>query len=943
MLELRGNMALKFQQVQRNVSEIANREKYDIEVLYELMAAYGRSASSITKLRNGVINLAIHKSTSVLQKGVVYFKYVSNSKSLPSEVERLEQDPFTARYNPRFLIATDLVSFAAKDTKKGNTLETKWQDIDRNPDFFYGWTGDEVVDEKTEAAADRRAADKMKELYFEVEKVNSSRLSEKNSNFRHELNVFFTRLLFCFFAEDTSVFTKDGSNIFTGSIKNFTQPDGTDLDHFLGTLFEALDTKDKSKYTSPYSNFPYVNGSLFDKTKGITIPKFNAQARKLILDCGALSWAEINPDIFGSMFQSIVDVEQRETHGMHYTSVPNIMKTIEPLFLDELRDEFDKNYDNKNKLFKLWERISKIKVFDPACGSGNFLIIAYKELRKLEHAIIDRVFEENYKKAAFTGRLTSRIDLDNFYGIEIDDFACEVAVLSLYIAKHQMNIEFEKQFGRRIELIPLEDKANIVKANAARIDWQDVCPNKPRHEGSEKPKQAKLIDDEFKQEELINTENQKEIWDEIYLISNPPYQGARKQSDDQKKDMETVFEGVLNRYNDLDYIAIWFYKGSVYINKSLAKLAFVSTNSITQGQQVSFLWPSIFELNEEINFAYSSFKWENNASGNAGVTVIVISLRNKNYQPKYLYEGLIKTNCKNINPYLINSEFNTIIYPRNKSISGFPSMDFGSMPNDGGNLILTPDEKIKFESEYPDTKLFIKSFIGAEEFINGISRYCLWITVNDLDKATNIDEINLRIEKVRAKRFESKRKATNDLADYPYRFGEIRYKMTDSIIVPRVSSERREYLIAGYLDENTVISDAANAIYNAELWVFSILVSRMHMSWVKAVAGRLKTDIRYSSDIVYNTFPIQEFTNSDKEALNKSARNILFVRENHSENTLAEMYDPEKMPEDLREAHRQNDILVDRLYRQKPYESDEERLADLFALYEKMISEEHKK
>ncbi|MEN9327784.1 MAG: hypothetical protein RI947_592 [Candidatus Parcubacteria bacterium] len=936
-------MRKTFADVQRNVSEIANRQIYTSDVLYELMAAYGRSASSITKLRNGVINLADDPNHSVLQRGVVYFREVLKAASLPAEVENLEMDPLTTRYNPRFLIVTDLTSFAAKDTKKGNTLELKWENIDRNVDFFYGWTGDEVVDEKTEAAADRRAADKMKELYSEVEKVNIEHLTEKNSNFRHELNVFFTRLLFCFFAEDTRVFTKDGSNIFTSSIKDFTQTDGSDLDQFLGTLFESLDTKDKSEYTSPFSNFPYVNGSLFDKKKGITIPKFNAQARKLILDCGALSWAEINPDIFGSMFQSIVDEALRETHGMHYTSVPNIMKTIEPLFLDELRNEFDKYFNNKDKLGKLHERISKIKIFDPACGSGNFLIIAYKELRKLEHAIIDRVFEKDYERAAMAGKLTSRIDLNNFYGIEIDDFACEVAVLSLYIAKHQMNIEFEKQFGRRIELIPLEDKANIVKANAARIDWQDVCPNKPHSIGESTFKQVKLIADEFEQKELIDIEHNKKIWDEIYLISNPPYQGARKQSADQKRDMSVIFEGVIDRFNDLDYISIWFCKGVIYIKDSLAKLAFVSTNSITQGQQVSFLWPIIFNNDEEINFAHLSFKWENNAGGNAGVTVIIISIRNKSKEPKYLFDGIVRLNCRNISPYLIDSDQNTIVNPRNKNLSGLPPMDFGSMPNDGGNFILTVEEKAYLENKYPNAKKFIKSFIGAEEFINGISRYCLWITDTNIHEAKVIDEIKKRIDNVREKRNKSIRGATNKLANYPHRFGEIRYKVTDSIIVPRVSSERREYIIAGYLNKNTIISDAANAIYDAELWVFSILVSRMHMVWVKTVAGRLKTDIRYSTDIVYNTFPTPSVSVEQKEALARRAKEIIFAREMHTEITLAEMYDPDKMPEDLRGAHHQNDILVDRLYRQKPYENDEERLADLFALYEKMISEEKKK
>ncbi len=613
-------MKTSFSEVQRNVSNIANRQGYTKDVLYELLAAYGRAAAAITKLRNGDLNLAEDKENTVLQRGVVYFKYVTNYESLPAEVEKLEQDPLTQRYNPRFLIVTDLKTFAAKDTKKGNTLQIAWADIDRNIDFFYGWTGDEVTDEKTEAAADRRAADKMKQLYQEVEKINTEKFKEKGTDFRHHLNVFFTRLLFCFFAEDTGVFSKEDKNIFTNSVRDFTQIDGSDLDEFLGTLFESLDAEDKSTYTSPFSKFPYVNGRLFDKTYGIEVPKFNAQARHLILECGVLSWAEINPDIFGSMFQSIVDEEHRATHGMHYTSVPNIMKTIEPLFLDELREEFDKHYDNPKKLEKLYERISKIKIFDPACGSGNFLIIAYKELRKLEHAIIERLFEDQYIANQLKNKLQSRIDLDNFYGIEIDDFACEVAVLSLYLAKHQMNIEFEKQFGREIKLIPLRDKANVVHGNAAGLDWQEVCPNKPVKKALLEEKQQRLIATELDNQRAI----EEEVWEEIYLIGNPPYLGSRNQKIEHKTDLKEVF---VDGYKSLDYVSIWFYQGAEYIRNTKAQLAFVSTNSITQGEHVGLLWPKILVNGINIKFGYTSFLWRNSARNNAGVTCVVIGLQ----------------------------------------------------------------------------------------------------------------------------------------------------------------------------------------------------------------------------------------------------------------------------------------------------------------------------
>lgn len=928
-------MRITFADVQRNITDIANREEYTTDILFELMAAYGRSASSITKLRNGVINVSEDKENSILQRGVVYFKFIKDYKSLPAEVEKLEKDSLTVRYNPRFIIATDLKKFAAKDLKKGNSLEIEWKDIDRHVDFFFGWTGDEITDEKTEALADRRAADKMQELYQEIEIVNKKSLTDKKNNFRHNLNVFFTRLLFCFFAEDTKVFSKDNTSIFTSAIKDYTLIDGSDLDIFLETLFEALDEKDKSKYTSPYSNFPYVNGKLFDKNFGVVIPKFNAQARKLILDCGSLNWAEINPDIFGSMFQSIVDEEMRSTHGMHYTSVPNIMKTIEPLFLDELRDSFDKNYDNKIKLKKLYDRISKIKIFDPACGSGNFLIIAYKELRKLEHAIIDRLIDKDYEREIFAGRLTSRIDLNSFYGIEIDDFACEVATLSLYLAKHQMNIEFEKQFGKRIELIPLTDRANIVHGNAARIDWQNVCPNLPHTSDVLSGKQEMLIPNDSEQMQLAMED---EKWDEIYLIGNPPYAGFLYQSKSQKEDMDYVFSAHTNK-RKLDYVSIWFIKGCNFIKRSNARLSFVATNSICQGEQVALLWPEIINQNIEIGYAYNSFKWQNSAKDNAGVTCVIVSLRNRSSQPKFLFNHNLRQPVKYINAYLADAD-DIYITNRRIPISDLPPSTLGSSPYENGHLLLSSSERSHLIDKYPDIKILIRKFVGSQEFIRSEEKYCLWIEDRDADLAFSVPEIKDRLEKVKIFRLRSKRGKTKETASTPYKFTEPRHVNSPSIIVPIVSSERRSYMVLGLMDGNCIIPNSARAIYNADTWLFSILSAKMHIVWVKAVAGRLETRIRYSAN-VYNSFPIRILSDTEKVELGRSARNILYTRENYSERKLSDLYDPDIMPNDLREAHHKNDILVDSLYRQKPYESDEERLSDLFKLYEEMTKEEN--
>lgn len=934
-------MRLSFADAQRNVAEIANRESYNLDVIYELLAAYGRSASAITKLRSGALNLASDKENDVLQRGVVYFKHVAEGNLL-SVVDELDQDPLVVRYNPRYLIATDYGQLVAKDTKKDTTLDIKLRDIDRNVDFFYGWTGDEITSEKTEAVADRRAADKMKDLYAEIDKVNREKLTDPNNTFRHDLNVFFSRLLFCFFAEDTKVFSKDEKTMFTNSIKDYTQTDGSDLDVFLNALFDALDTDDKSNFTSPYSKFPYVNGTIFDTKKhSIAIPKFNAQARKLMLDCGNLDWSTINPDIFGSMFQSIVDEEHRATNGMHYTSVPNIMRTIEPLFLDGLREEFDKYYDNEKKLNQLWNRISKIKIFDPACGSGNFLIIAYKELRKIEHGIIDRLFSDDYRKAQLAGRLESKIKLDNFYGIEIDDFAHEIAILSLYLAKHQMNIEFEQHFGKEIILIPLKDNAKIVHGNAARLDWNEVCPNIERVVDNSQPDQQYLLDIEPKNEQaaLISDDDLKQkYWDEIYLIGNPPYLGGKGQSKDQKEDLKLCFAKYGN-YKELDYIAIWFIKAAEFAKQG-TKISFVTTSSINQGSQVEQLWPKIFALGLEIIFAHLPFTWSNSAKGKAGVTCSIIGLGFGSSKKKII-SGQFVLDAKNINAYLLDAP-NLLIRKSNAPISQLPRIITGNTPYDGTHLMLDKNDRDAIIDSDQRAKKFIRKAMGASELTNKIDRWCIWIEAHEVDEAMSIPLIAERVSLVRQYR-ENGGDVARGLLSYPYRFRYTHTAVKSSIIIPIVSSGRRTYLPASIIDSSTIIIGSAAAIYDPEPWVFGIISSKMHMTWVKATAGRLRDDLRYLSALSYNTYPLRQLLDHEKHEIATKARQVIFARENHSEKTLGQMYNPDKMPHDLKEAHLELDLAVDSLYRSKPYGSGEERLTDLFTLYEQMTVIEKEK
>lgn len=893
-------MRLNLKSVEERVRPLGGRESYDREFIFELMAAYGRSKGNITRLRNGSLNVADDPETEVAQKNVVYFKPTSGD--LYATIDELRTSPTVVRFATRFVIVTDYQDLLAVDTKTNETLAIPIAEIDEHFTFFLPWAGMEKAQYVAEAHADVKAAERMAKLFDELLAINPDLNATETS--RHVLNVFFTRLLFCYFAEDTGVF-KEGQ--FTSAVEAYTQLDGSDVDQFLNDLFLALDTEDKAQKPSYLADFDYVNGRLFVADQRHTVPKFNKKSRDALVELGKLRWEEINPDIFGSMFQAVVAPGQRSDLGQHYTSVPNILKTIDPLFMDEIKEQFNKYFDSIPKLKDLRRRISEIKIFDPACGSGNFLVIAYKELRKLEHAILERIGELSGQTQREL--LGSWINIENFYGIEIDPFATEVAILSMWIAKHQMNVEFREKFGIDLPLIPLKEAGQVHQGNATRVDWNKVCANNGT--------------------------------DEIYLISNPPYLGSKRQTAEQKADFPHVF-GSRAYSKNLDYIALWFVKGADYISGTKAQLSFVTTNSVSQGEHVGLMFPMIFEMGLEIGYAYTSFKWENNAKGSAGVTVAVINLRNPQPGPKHLYTDDVQIEVKNINGYLADGP-NIAIGKRSRPLSSLPKMSFGSMPNDDGALVLSSAERDGLVQENPQAAHYVKIFLGSEEFIGGVDRYVLWVEDEEAEDALRIAEISQRVERVRDRRSASKRAATNKLASKPWRFGEVRYKRTDSIIVPSVSSQRRHYVPIGYLDDNVVISNAANAVYDAEPWVFGLLTSRLHMVWLRSVGGRMKTDYRYSGTLVYNNFPIPPLSDRIKERLTEAAFRVLDVREYHSEKTLAELYDPEKMPGDLREAHQELDDLVDRIYKKSGFELDEDRLSCLFRLYEEMTAKEEAK
>lgn len=889
---------LNLKAVEERVAQLAGRDSYDREFIFDLLLAYGKPQSSVTRLRNGDLSVAADPMSEVAQKKVVYFK---ETKADPLEVlEELKTSPEVVRFSTRFVIVTDFAELVAADTQTGETIGFPIREIDQYFTFFLPWAGMEKAQHVAEAHADVKAAERMGKLFDELLQANPDLLAQPHG--RHALNLFFTRLLFCYFAEDTGIFD-DGQ--FTNAVGSHTLDDGSDTADFLTDLFTALDTPDVANKPRHLASFPYVNGRLFTMSADYVVPAFTKKARQELIAAGKLIWREINPDIFGSMFQAIVTPGKRSDLGQHYTSVPNILKTIEPLFLDALKEDADAAHGSVRKLENLLDRISEIKVFDPACGSGNFLVIAYKELRKLEHAILERLAELDSKHSVlFT---ESRINIENFYGIEIDDFAVEVAILSLWIAKHQMNEEFKDKFGVSIPLIPLRETGKVIAGNATIVDWNIACSNNGN--------------------------------DEIYLISNPPYVGSSMQTPEQKSEFKGVF-GARNFSKNLDYISLWFVKGADYIAETQAKLAFVTTNSVAQGEHAGLMFPTIFATGVEIGFAYTSFKWENNAKRNAGVTVSVISLRNPSRAPKYIYTDNVQISVTNINNYLADGPSIQIARRSSPVGEGLPRMVRGSQPSDGGHLIMDAAEKRDLVERLPEATKYIRRYAGASDYINDIERYCLWIEPSEATFVEQSGMFSDRLGRVSAFRLDRNDQGTRDYAAKPWAFKQPAYKATNSVLVPSTSSARREYIPIGFVGPDTVISNSGYAVYDAEPWIFALLTSAQHIAWARAVGGQMKTDYRYTNTIVYNNFPVPQQSEEMKEKLTAAALRILDVREYHCEQTLAELYDPDKMPDDLRAAHAEVDALVDSIYSKKPYETDEQRLSDLFAMYERLTAGE---
>jgi len=717
--------------------------------IYELLRAYGQPKAAITRLQKGDYNIA-KQTGDILWKKKLFFR-VEKIADLHSLIDAVKREPFVNRQHPRFIIVTDFEMLLAVDTKIGDTLDIPFVDLAKHYDFFLPWAGMEKAQHQSENPADIKAAERMGQLYDIIRADNPDQSEED----QHALNIFLSRLLFCFFAEDTGIFKDDQ---FTNALDSNTARDGSDLQAFFRRFFRVLNLQERGEYPQFLQDFPYVNGGLFADES--PVPHFSAKARKIIIESGSLNWKKINPDIFGSMMQAVVHDDMRGSLGMHYTSVVNIMKVIKPLFLDDLYDEFERAGNSKPKLEALLGRLQRLRIFDPACGSGNFLIIVFKELCKLEIEIFRRLHSSQLSfglaptVTQLSFRFSSNIKLTQFYGIEIDDFAHETAKLSLWLAEHQMNIAFKEVFGTARPTLPLQDGGNIVCGNATRLDWEKVCP---KDEGYE-----------------------------IYVLGNPPYVGFKMQNTEQKSDMAIIFNGIRN-YKSLDFIACWFLVGARYIQNSDAKLALVSTNSICQGAQVSTLWSVVLDLNTEIFFAHTSFQWTNNAKNNAGVACVIVGLRNIKTGKKYIFTGQLKKEVFNINPYLAAGN-NILVGKRRKTLSDLPKISDGSGALDGGNLILNDDERNNLINKHPDSELLIKKYMGSREFIDGLSRWCLWIDDVNLSLALDIAEVKKRIDDVRYCRQTGGTRGKSAV-NTPHRFAWINRPKLSQIIIPTVSSD----------------------------------------------------------------------------------------------------------------------------------------------------------
>ena len=882
------------------------------DCIFSFLSAYGIPNATIKRLQMGdpQRNLAKIPGDIALSRQI-YFHPVTDGSSVEKAFEDTLSLPVIEQHKIRFILVTDYKTVMAYDGKVKDQRTFDYSDFKTNYEFFLPLTGQyEKAVAYSEHPADTKACEKMGRLYDHIQIINHYETPAE----KHTLNVFLTRLLFCFFAEDTGIFPEKDQ--MAKAIKAVTLEDGSDVAAFFEKLFAVLDlpgnAPERAAFSATFQAFPYVNGGLF-KEKTV-IPTFDTKARRLLLDCGFLTWSDISPVIFGSMFQSIMDPDKRRSLGAHYTSEKNILKVVHPLFLDGLREELQKILDLKKGRKKALEdfhtKIASLGFLDPACGCGNFLIVSYRELRELELQVLLALKAEakgDNRFLALDIRPLIKVSINQCYGIELEEFPVEIARVSLWLMEHVMNLKVGKTFGQVVSSIPLQHSATIVCANALTIDWKDVVAPEKLH----------------------------------YIMGNPPFSGARMMGSEssQKSEIKNIFHN-LKGCENLDYVTGWFRKASEFFAGTAKEIAFVATNSICQGEQASVLWKELFtQFDIKINFGYRTFKWANEARAGAAIHCIIVGFSScERYRKKLFSDDSIVNYVESISPYL-TPNYKLYIEPQKNPLSQSRKMCFGNQPRDGGHFILSDDEKSLLISKDPSISKYIKIYMGAEEFINSSRRWCLWLKGISQEQIEKSEALRAKVTAVQTFRLASNAKTTNGYAKVPMLFAQITQPDgCDFLLVPCVTSERRNYIPIGFMRSNIIASNAVQIVPNATLYDFAILTSAMHMAWMRTVCGRLEMRYRYSRDLCYNTFPWPEVSETQKKAVSELADMVLNIRNMYPDKTLAEMYDPDKMPEPLAEAHHNLDMAVDSLYRKTPFESDEERLQLLFKLYEKLVA-----
>ncbi|MBE9030777.1 class I SAM-dependent DNA methyltransferase [filamentous cyanobacterium LEGE 11480] len=916
-------------EIEEAISQLAEAPFDAAAFPFAFLEAFGNKATTLKKLKSNSSNKS--DLGGVLQRNNIHLK-VCEEGEVTATLTALRESPATAKQKAKFILATDGVSLEAENLadEAEPPLVCEYAKFDDHFGFFLPLAGITTVKQIRENAFDIKATGRLNRLYVELLQKNPDWDTDER---REAMNHFMARLIFCFFAEDTNIFHSE--NLFTATIEQMSARDSSNTHAVLAELFRAMRTPPQERAAAGIKNwanqFPYANGGLFSGS--LEVPRFSKIARSYLLHVGNLDWTKINPDIFGSMIQAVADDEERGALGMHYTSVPNILKVLNPLFLDDLREQLEAAGENGRKLLNLRKRMARIRVFDPACGSGNFLVIAYKEMRAIEAVINERRGEADRR---------SEIPLTNFRGIEIRHFSCEVARLALIIAEYQCDVVYRGQRLALAEFLPLKDENWITCGNALQLDWLSLWD---ADQQGVRVRQERLdLYGETREQAEVDFENEA---GETFLCGNPPYLGSTWQSKEQKADLKHIFEGRTKKWKSLDYVSGWFMKAVDYGTQTRSITAFVSTNSICQGQQVSILWPLIFNTEHEISFAHTSFKWANLASHNAGVTVVIVGLASNAEKARNLFSiedkgETVVREAENINAYLVAGS-NVEISKHMEPLSNTAEMLRGNMPYDGGNLLLSADEVIDLDLTQDQYEKLIRRIYGSAEFIRGLSRYCLWIEDDLLDEALTIAPVRQRIEGVRKMRLASRDKSANAMAAYPHRMREMNLAKQQTISMPRISSERREYLPVGLVDSKTTITDLCFGLYDASLWNMALIASRIHLVWIATVCGKLETRIRYSNTLGWNTFPVPTLTQQNKTDLTRCAEDILLAREQYFPATIADMYDPKRMDSEfplVRQAHDLNDETLERIYIGRRFKNDTERLEKLFDLYTKMTAQQ---